>query len=207
MRAASYAVLGVDPSLTHTAVHRGASDEDGSLERFEMRGALTKGSGKSAKQIHLHALARLAFLEDEFRHFIMTVPNFDTTRKYMFIEGYAMGAKFNREALGELGGVLRLAAFRNGWNIVVVAPTALKKFVTKGGKADKNAMMMHCLDAFGYKATDDDDCDAYCLMRLGQAYINYKIGATPRIDTTWKAVFAELKVIRASALIPDLATA
>jgi len=58
------------------------------------------------------------------------------------MEGYAYGAKLNREKLGELGGTVKLVSnLVFGFTPTIIAPTALKQFVTGSGKADKQAML------------------------------------------------------------------
>lgn len=91
--------------------------------------------------------------------------------RWVFMEGYAVGSAYGREALGELGGALKLVSRRLGWNIAVCAPMTLKKFVTGKGKGDKNVMMLETFDRWGFKPVTDDDSDAYGLMRLGLVYL------------------------------------
>jgi len=60
------------------------------------------------------------------------------------IEDYAMSAKGRVFHLGENCGLLKHKLWNNGLKFTVVAPTALKKFATGKGNADKCAMV----DAF-----------------------------------------------------------
>ena len=57
------------------------------------------------------------------------------------IEDYAMGAKGRVFHLGENCGLLKHKLWHNGLRFVVIAPTALKKFATGKGNADKCAMV------------------------------------------------------------------
>ncbi|MFD7750653.1 hypothetical protein [Streptomyces sp. NPDC059757] len=53
-------------------------------------------------------------------------------------------SKFKREELGERGGVMRLALVQT-WHpglLHAVAPSAVKKFVTGSGRADKGKMLL-----------------------------------------------------------------
>ena len=63
---------------------------------------------------------------------------------HIVIEDYAMGAKGRVFHLGENCGLLKHKLWHNGLKFSVIAPTALKKFATGKGNADKCAMV----DAF-----------------------------------------------------------
>lgn len=77
------------------------------------------------------------------------------------MEGYAYGAKLNREKLGELGGVVKLVS-----NLVlgrtpdIIAPTALKSFVAGSGKASKEDMVS-AVQQLDPEITDHNLADAY----------------------------------------------
>lgn len=60
---------------------------------------------------------------------------------HIVIEDYAMGAKGRVFHLGENCGLLKHKLWHNGLTFSVVAPTALKKFATGKGNADKCAMV------------------------------------------------------------------
>lgn len=61
---------------------------------------------------------------------------------YMAMEGYALGSKFNREKLGELGGIVKLSWYRAmGTDPDIYPPTVLKKFLTGKGNATKDQML------------------------------------------------------------------
>lgn len=84
------------------------------------------------------------------------------------MEGYAYGAKLNREKLGELGGIVKLTS-----SLVlrvtpqVIAPTALKQFVTGSGKADKEAMLKE-IQKIDPEITDHNLADAYGIALMLQ---------------------------------------
>ena len=84
------------------------------------------------------------------------------------MEGYAYGAKLNREKLGELGGIVKLTS-----NLVfgrtpdITAPTALKSFIAGSGKASKEDMVS-AVQQLDPEITDHNLADAY-----GIAYMLY----------------------------------
>lgn len=85
----------------------------------------------------------------------------------VFVEGYAYGAKYQRESLAELGGVMRRYLYLAKINFWIIPPTSLKFFVTGTGKASKNYMKKCTKDYWGQTFKSDDVCDAYGMARLG----------------------------------------
>lgn len=89
----------------------------------------------------------------------------------MAMEGYAHGAKFNREKMGELGGIVKLswyAAF--GEDPIIVSPTVLKKYVTGKGTASKEQMLAGVEAKWGVKFADHNLADAYSLAQYVKEY-------------------------------------
>jgi Holliday junction resolvasome RuvABC endonuclease subunit len=83
------------------------------------------------------------------------------SRVYMAMEGYAHGSRFNREKLGELGGIVKLAWYSiNGTDPTVVPPTVLKKYVTGKGTASKDLMVSTVNDRWAVGIKDNNVADA-----------------------------------------------
>lgn len=77
------------------------------------------------------------------------------------MEGYAYGAKLNREKLGELGGIVKLTSnLVFGITPQTVAPTALKSFIAGSGKAGKDDMVA-AVQQLDPEITDHNLADAY----------------------------------------------
>jgi len=94
---------------------------------------------------------------------------------HVAMEGYAMGRTFNREKLGELGGVVKLAhntVF--GTDPLVVPPTSLKKFITGKGNASKKEIVKAVQDRWDSSVKNDNVADAYGLA----CYIKEQKSAT-----------------------------
>lgn len=89
------------------------------------------------------------------------------------IEGYAPGAKFNRELLGELGGITRLAVHDALHEVcpppLIVPPTSLKKFATGKGNIPKDNVLMAVYKKWGAEFQSNDLADAYTLARIARA--------------------------------------
>lgn len=85
---------------------------------------------------------------------------------HIAMEGYANGAKFNREKLGELGGVVKLAhATVFGSDPLVVPPTSLKKFITGKGNASKKDVVAAVQERWDSSIKNDNVADAYGLAQ------------------------------------------
>jgi Holliday junction resolvasome RuvABC endonuclease subunit len=100
-------VLGIDPSLSCTGlaiVSGGQLRDAGVVKGGDLRGA-----------------ERLAHIYDGVTTWLQRLPHLDVS---VAIEGYAFGAQNQREALGEAGGVIRLAVYRRGLPYVDLAPAS-----------------------------------------------------------------------------------
>ncbi len=155
-------VVGIDPSLTHTAGFHAL----GHPTALDLRGfAIT-----SRPKDYAHPIERLRVLRDALAAELARCAA-EHAPGHAFVEGYAYGAKCSREQLGEWGGLVRMLAYEHGWNIVVVPPASLKLFVTGKGTAPKEQVILSCFKRWGYSAADNNDADAYSLMRLGVDYL------------------------------------
>lgn len=140
-------VLGIDPSLTATALVR--LDEEDSFATQLVR---SKYDGPR----------RLIEIEQVVLKEAQAVD-------LVAIEGYAFGAQASREALGELGGVLKCGLYRAGIPTIVVPPTVAKKFVTGRGNAKKDEMRLAVYKKWGVDEQGlrtADEVDAYVLARI-----------------------------------------
>lgn len=149
-------ICGIDPSLTGTGVVIGDGDTWSSR-------TFTSKPGSD------DVLARLARCERLITQTTAWIGSHDVTCVY--IEAYAFSRSNGRQIYSaEFGGILRwnLAALRD-WRIVIVeiAPSALKKFVTGKGNAQKNMMGAHVSKRWGVLLRNDNEVDAFGLYRLG----------------------------------------
>lgn len=127
---------------------------------------------------HAHEFARLSWLAGQLDARLAIIEEMLGGPGLIVLENYSFGARFNREALAEWGGQIRMRVLERGWRLLTVAVPTLKKFVTNAGHAEKNQMMMEILDRWGYKATDDNNADAYALMRFGVLWEAHRYGYT-----------------------------
>lgn len=80
--------------------------------------------------------------------------------------GQATGSAFTRAGLHYL---VRRAVLDAGHRFVIVAPAALKKFVTGNGNASKELVVSTMARRLGRTISSDDVADALGLLAIGQA--------------------------------------
>lgn len=149
------AVMGFDPSLTSSgAVILGL--EDASLQTHRtIDGSKLRGPERLHRiRLVMTELVKLWKVE------------------LVAIEGYAYGKFMKREALGELGGVLRLALYDLRVPYIVIAPSSMKKFVTGKGNADKDEVMTAVSEKYGHNFDTDDEADAFGLALMAALTLN-----------------------------------
>ena len=146
-------VAGIDPSLSSSGVVVG--DSSGQPKVFRIKGAKIGDS----------PWARIERCRRMVGGITEAVQNNGAER--VFIEGYAFGAKFHREELAELGGLLRDSMLRIDKKLREVQPASLKQFVTGKGNAKKHVMILAIRDQWGFETTSNDEADAYGLWKLG----------------------------------------
>lgn len=82
----------------------------------------------------------------------------------IMVEGYAMGVKSGQVfSLGELGGVFRNRFTCAGYQVAVIPPTSVKKFIGAGGGADKEKVKEALKGNYGIEFPTTDQTDATCI--------------------------------------------
>lgn len=94
------------------------------------------------------------------------------------IEGYAFARSNQAHQIGELGGVLRVMFREEGIEYIDVAPSAVKKFATGKGNANKEAVAVGVYKRWGKEFKTNDEADAFVLAKIGQAYMAGQEGLT-----------------------------
>ena len=93
----------------------------------------------------------------------------------VIIEGYAFASRNSQaHAIGELGGVVRLALWHNNTPYIEVPPTCRAKFATGKGNAGKGEVMSSVSARTGIVwagAGADDLCDAFLLEEFALCYM------------------------------------
>jgi crossover junction endodeoxyribonuclease RuvC len=147
-------IIGIDPSLTSTGI------------------CIMEKSGKLLSTLAINSgfsgMKRLHDIKEQLSQEMNRYPRFKVT---VFIESYSFGSQNGREALGELGGMIRLILYEEGIEFVDVAPTSLKKYATGIGKGDKVAMAIGVIKTWGVDFPTTDQTDAYALCQFGRGYL------------------------------------
>jgi Holliday junction resolvasome RuvABC endonuclease subunit len=89
------------------------------------------------------------------------------------IENYSFGSKFNMAMLVEIGTITRYFVKQEGYTLMTVSPSTMKKFVAGVGTAQKNLILKEAHKKWGFDFTDDNECDAACLGVMGLAYLGH----------------------------------
>lgn len=139
--------LGVDPSLNGTGLC--AVSDDGGVIHLE-----------TIRPGDLRGAARLDLIERVVKAFLEESATFVALEEYAY---HAVGDQVFQ--LGEVGGIVRLLAFRSGSPYEIVNPMLLKKFATGSSSAEK-AHMIEAATALGARPADDNQADAFFLARI-----------------------------------------
>jgi hypothetical protein len=146
--------VGIDPSMTGFA-------------------AVALGTVTSTLRVEpeQRGVRRLAEVREAFTNWLGALPSID----HVCLEGYANGAKFNREMMGEIGAVTRLVLFDQLGSMslvgypTLVQPLQLKKFACNDTKAQKDDLKLHVFKKWGVELKDHNVVDAYILARIAEA--------------------------------------
>ena len=103
---------------------------------------------------------------------------FGPTPDLVVIEDYAFSRGNHAHEIGELGGVVKFTLTTWHWPkpYVLLGPSALKKFATGKGNADKIAMAVAAAK-LGQEFADDNQCDAWWLRQM--ALYRYDLADAP----------------------------
>lgn len=87
----------------------------------------------------------------------------DLTEPQVAIEGYAFGRTYNQAKMGELGGVIKGALLRAGYEWETIPVTAIRKVITGKGNSKKDQIMYFLLKRHNLDITQNDLADAAAL--------------------------------------------
>lgn len=161
-------VVGLDLSLTAT----GIADASG--------GSCTVGN-------KLRGCERMEWIRDQVMAACPIEPapsGWPMEAPLVVIEDFAFAAKGRAIFdIGGLGWVIRMALHENGIPYALVSPTALKKYATGKGNANKDAMRDAARDRFGMVAgVTSDECDAAWLRAMGLDHLGHPPVAMPAVN-------------------------
>ena len=163
--------MGIDPSLTSTGVAFRTPDE---LLAFRLIPPAQCNEGS----------ARLAWFDVQFRFL------FDHHWRLAAIEGYSFGSRFSRShRLGELGGLIRCAAYNAGCDLLEVAPKTLCMFMAGKGNLTKKQHCLAVAQRWNYITKSDDEADAVALASAAMTVSEKSYCDAGELDTLSKAAY------------------
>jgi Holliday junction resolvasome RuvABC endonuclease subunit len=123
---------------------------------------------------HDRGMKRLVWIRDQVLEFAANTEQLhvgSASADLVVIEGYAFGAKNQAgvHAIGELGGIVRVALFEFGVPVVEIPPASLKLFATGKGNAPKDEVLAAAIRQLGYDGHDHNLADALWLHRMALA--------------------------------------
>lgn len=150
--------IGIDQSYTGFGLV--VLDESGHChQKSLLKYPLNKFKDEADRLVHIY--------DDLIMYFAIHQGSGATIRIGM--EGYAYGAKLNREKLGELGGIVKLTSkLVFDQSPQTIQPTALKQFIGGSGKATKEDMVA-AIQQFDPEITNDNLADAYGIALMIQS--------------------------------------
>jgi len=150
-------VMGIDPSLNGTGVCL-ANGETSHLELNSNKTNVVFGMSRVVRVV--------AYIELQMSRF---------ARTHVCMEGYALHAPGRTHDKAELHSIIKLLALSRGIPIILVGPTTLKLWTTGHGHADKEQMIETVSTEWGVSVANDDEADAYALMKFGEAWLDRSI--------------------------------
>jgi Holliday junction resolvasome RuvABC endonuclease subunit len=161
--AGSPLVVGLDLSLTSTGY------------------ACVTAIGRHAERIQrpqYKGTERLRSIRDAIVHRVE-----GTQPALVVLEDYSFGSRNSHaHALGELGGVVRLALDELGARWVALPPSTLKKYATGRGNADKGLMLTEAVRRLGYTGSSNDEADALWLACAGHQLLGHPVVDVPKTN-------------------------
>ena len=103
----------------------------------------------------------------------------DCPRGLVVIEDFSFASRGRAVFdIGGLGWLVRHQLWKAKIKFWLVAPTALKKFITGTGNAQKSLILKEVYKRYTKDFTDDNVADAYALARIGRAIAGWDSGFT-----------------------------
>ena len=176
---ASILVLGIDQSLTNTGV-------------CEM--LYRPGMSIDAPEVKTYTLSPKLTGAERLNWFYDWASSAMARASLIVMEGYSFGSQNNREVMGELGGVLKIAAYQQGKQLIISPPWCIKNFALPSSRQKmqgKEQMMQAARDTFGIALPlkkHEHEADAAHLAHLGLYYATGQDSPYPRRQASLQQV-------------------
>lgn len=156
--------LGIDPSLVGTGV---IILQNGKILKQKLIKSKPNPSGKPKDEV-----LRIKKIVEELELIVG-----EHTPTIAVVEGMAFGVR-NATALVQLAALnyfIRSMLMDYHVPFIIIAPTSLKKFATGSGASKKDVMLMEVFKRWDVTILDDNENDAYCMARVGEALLSPKM--------------------------------
>jgi crossover junction endodeoxyribonuclease RuvC len=180
------AFLGIDPSLTAFAL------------QLSTGGRTTGHQINTVPKDFASFPERLNFITQEFSRFLSENPGISLAA----IEGFSMGSArsgLTQIMISAVGASARLELWRAGIDYIEVPPSTLKKWISGKGNAEKNLMLREVFKRWGYDAKDDNDADAFALVKLAERWRSV-VQETKTAAELWRSIANACEITEGRAL-------
>lgn len=153
-------ILGIDPSLTATGA---VLLDDSTIEhsRTECRPSVVWAeSWKPPKGVV--GADRLCWFDEQIRAALVDVPGIHGDGRVAF-EGYSYGSISHAHALGEQGGVFRLAVATHLIPYVEIPPSTWRKELFGRGRLEKDQVRLKAFQRYSVEFESMDVTEAWCI--------------------------------------------
>lgn len=122
--------------------------------------------------------------DPHYKRFSEIVENYDKYISqykplYMVIEDYSYASKGRKELLGEMRGQIYMLFYKYKLPMFKIAPMQLKKYA---GADSKDKIMLEVYRKWKFLPSNDDEADAYVLLRIGMDINKYLFKYYPKVD-------------------------
>ncbi len=122
-------------------------------------GYATRGTFGVLRPLNLQGVERLRWIRDY-------VLQLSEGMAVVVLEGYSFGSGNRAHALGELGGVIRLALYEAKLPTVIIPPSCRAKYATGKGNAPKEQVLAEAIRRLRYPGHDNNEADAMWLFAM-----------------------------------------
>ena len=161
--------IGIDPSATSSGV------------------AILNGDGNILHHStilprELREQERLVFIRDRLKEIVSSLAPC-SGMALACIEGPSLKSINKADTLGQVRGVFLVALYDFGFPTIMVPPTVVKKFGTKSGAANKDAMIKTAREHWAVNTPlGDDEADALWLAHIAYSILTSKVETRTQLE-------------------------
>lgn len=171
----SVVIIGLDISLTETGFAIAHYDNEWNQTACELAHFGTKAKDETGQRRDRYHMIVDNILERLYKN-LEDYENYEVDLIFV-LEHYIFKGAGRTATLAELHGYIKGCLITNYLNdeiyplshkIIEVPNGTLKSFITGKGNADKPLMIQKCFERYHRSIKNDNECDAYCLVRFAE---------------------------------------